>query len=107
MAKLAELLGKRIKEVRKQRGLRQEDIAGRGINYRYFQKIEAGKANITLETIENVAEALEIEPTDLLRFQLSDSEGANELNVLISDVIQEGDSDKIRKLVLFVREILG
>ena len=106
MSKLAELLGKRIKEVRKQRGLRQEDIAGRGINYRYYQKIEAGKANITLETIENIAGALEIESTDLFRFPLEDSEKASELNVLISDLIQEGDRDKIRKMVLFVREIL-
>ncbi len=68
MAKLPELLGNRLRQARKQKGLRQEDLESLGISYKYYQKIEAGKANITLQTIEKIADALEISIEELFCF---------------------------------------
>jgi len=58
MGKLSILIGNRIKELRKRKGLKQEDMEKFGINYKYFQKIEGGRANVTLQTLEKIAKAL-------------------------------------------------
>jgi len=107
MSNLAKLIGNRLKEIRTQKGLRQEDMEPLGINYRYYQKIEAGQANITLSTIEKVAEALEIAPADLLTLPLSKSKEVDELILLLREIIQKNDMQAVRKLNIFIREILG
>lgn len=64
-------LGRRIQELRKVRGLTQEDMEGYGIAYKYYQRIEApGKnpANITMKTLLKIAKALKVEPGELLEF---------------------------------------
>ena len=40
-------LGLRLKEIRKSKGLRQEDL-DKAIGYKYYQRIEAGKVNVLL-----------------------------------------------------------
>ena len=65
-------LGKRIAQVRKERGLKQEDMEDHGIPYKYFQRIEApgsNPANITMRTLLKIAKALEVEPHELLDFE--------------------------------------
>ncbi len=69
--KLAARIGKRIKELRKQRGLTQEDMEEFGIPYKYFQRIESPgshPANLTLKTLLKIAEALKVEVSDLVQF---------------------------------------
>ena len=68
MADLAFLIGKRIREIRRRKGLRQEDVEALGISYKYFQKVETGKANVTLKTIEKIASALKVDPTEFFDF---------------------------------------
>ena len=88
MAKLAQLIGSRIREIRKAKGLRQEDMEQFGIGYKYYQKIESGKANITLGTIEKVAEALKIDVQELFMVPLSKSKQTNELSLYLADIIK-------------------
>lgn len=60
-------VGKAIATARKNDSLRQTDAAERcGISYRYYQSIEAGKANITIRTLFRLAQCLSIHPLDLL-----------------------------------------
>ena len=64
-------LGKRIQKLRKDRGLRQEDMEDFGIPYKYYQRIEAPgsrPANITMKTLLKIARSLEVEPFELLNF---------------------------------------
>ena len=107
MDKLAKLIGYRIKEVRKQKGLRQEDMESFGINYRYYQKIEGGQANITLGTIEKVAEALDLDAKEFFLLPLSESEEVNELATLLKQIIGRKDPVAIKKLNIFIKYILG
>ena len=61
-------VGKKIKELRKKRGLTQEKLAeAAGIDYKYLQRIE-GKTppNIKLETIGKLAKTLKTDPSKLL-----------------------------------------
>lgn len=55
---LAKRLGWRLRQLRLARGLRQRDLETRGISYKYYQRIEAGKANLTLKSLERLAAAL-------------------------------------------------
>ena len=63
---LVERVTKRVAEVRRDKGLTQAEVAARlRIAVRTFQDIEAGQ-NLTLHTIERIAEALGVEPEELL-----------------------------------------
>ena len=106
MGKLAVLIGNRIKEIRKGKGLKQEDMEGFGISYKYYQKIERGKVNITLNTIEKIAKALDIDARELFILRLDKSKKINELAALIREIIKKNDKKSAMKLNLFIKEIL-
>ena len=106
MEKLAVLIGNRIKEIRKEKGLKQEDMEGFGISYKYFQKIETGKVNVTLKTLEKIASALDIDARDLFILPLDKSKEINELAALVKEIIRKDDRKSARKLNTFIREIL-
>lgn len=65
-----ELLGARIREIRKGARLSQELLAEKvNVDPRYISRIELGKCFPSLETLEKVAQALSMEIRDLFEFQ--------------------------------------
>lgn len=69
------LIGQRIKEIRKQRGLTQEQLADRtDMQYTYIGGIERGERNISLLTFEKICNGLEVTPTFLFQFNMLDDE---------------------------------
>lgn len=60
--------GKNVKRQREKAGLTQEDIAEL-VEYKYYQKIEAGKVNITLKTVYKICKKLNIKPADLFKLK--------------------------------------
>jgi transcriptional regulator with XRE-family HTH domain len=57
-----------IRRRRTELGLSQEDVAhAMGVATRHYQKLEAGELNPTFMTLLKAAEALEIDPSALLR----------------------------------------
>ena len=107
MGNLSELISNRLREIRKQKGLRQEDMEKYGLNYKYYQRVESGRVNITLSTIEKIAEALDIRPEELFVFPLSDSEEAERLVASIGRIIKNNDSKMIKKINLIIEEVLS
>lgn len=73
--KIKNLIGIRIKEIRTQKGLTQEQLAEKaGLNPKYISGIERGMENPTLETFIKVSESLDtsignlfhhLEPVDI------------------------------------------
>ena len=60
--------GDRVREIRKVKGLSQEELAHKANLHRtYIGMIERGEKNITLVNIEKMSQALEIEIEDLLK----------------------------------------
>jgi transcriptional regulator with XRE-family HTH domain len=60
--------GKRVREIRKEKNLSQEELAHKANLHRtYIGMIERAEKNITLINIEKIANALEIEINKLLR----------------------------------------
>jgi transcriptional regulator with XRE-family HTH domain len=106
VSNLAKLIGNRIKEMRKRKGLRQEDMENFGLNYRYYQDIEAGKANLTLATIAKIASALDVDVTDLFSMPFSPSTEGAELISEVEKIVRKDDRDAIRKLMVVIREII-
>lgn len=65
-----ELLGTRIREVRKLRGLSQEKLAEKvGVDPKQISRIEGGKSAPSLDTLEAIAKHLQVEMKDLFEFQ--------------------------------------
>lgn len=59
--------GARLAAVRESAGLTQEELATRlGIATRNVQRVEAGRRNLTLQTIERFAKALGVDPTSIV-----------------------------------------
>jgi len=58
-------LGARLKQIREERGWRQEDMLTHGISLRHWQRIEAGKS-ITVTTLLKIADAFNVPPSELI-----------------------------------------
>ena len=60
--------GLAVREQRKRLNVSQEELAMRiGADQAYVSRIEAGQMNVTLDTVEQIAEALQVDAGDLLR----------------------------------------
>lgn len=104
------LLGKRLRALRSVRGLRQEAIEARGLNYKYLQRIEAGRCNLTLKTLQRVASALELKVEDLFQFPLGSPQHlpeTQEVVGLVISMIAGQDKAALKKLQIFIEEILN
>jgi DNA-binding XRE family transcriptional regulator len=61
-------LGRNIKAARLKRGLKQVEVyEGCGLTYRHYQSIEAGKVNVTVETLYRLARLYEVRVQDLVK----------------------------------------
>jgi transcriptional regulator with XRE-family HTH domain len=63
-------LGKRLRELRKKKKLTQEQLSGLSeVDYKHIQLLESKKAPAAkLDTIEKIAKAFHISPSELLKF---------------------------------------
>jgi transcriptional regulator with XRE-family HTH domain len=60
------LFGERLRELRTERGLTQEQLAeAAGVDRNYIGQIERGERNVALVNIVTIAAALKVQPADL------------------------------------------
>lgn len=65
---ITELLGKRIKALRIEKGISQEKFAlSIGMDRTYFASVEAGKRNISIVNIEKIANGLDVSLSELFQ----------------------------------------
>ena len=58
-ARLLKDIGRRISELRAARGLTQDRLAERrGVSLKYLQRVEAGRENLTVESLARIARVL-------------------------------------------------
>ncbi|PJZ78797.1 helix-turn-helix domain-containing protein [Leptospira neocaledonica] len=62
---------KRIKELRIEKNLTQEQVSGMNMGVRTYQKIESGINAPNLESLFKIADALGVHPKDLINVPLS------------------------------------
>ena len=90
-------LGKRIQYLRKQKGLSQENLAeALNIATTSLSYIETGRGFMSLNTLENLAKALEVEPYEIFQ-QVTIHSNEEMYNYLIKKLeIIKTDSQKLK-----------
>ncbi|OMB89922.1 transcriptional regulator [Mycolicibacterium conceptionense] len=64
---LQKIVGRNLRRYRLEHGYSQEAFADyMGVHRTYFGAVERGERNLTLQTLERIADFLEVDPLDLL-----------------------------------------
>lgn len=64
---LQRIVGRNLRRHRLEHGYSQEAFAERmGVHRTYFSSVERGERNLTLQTLEKIADFLGVDPRDLL-----------------------------------------
>lgn len=67
-----QVVARNVRRLRRERGLSQEEFGARcGLHRTYIGSIERGESNITLRTLDLLAQALCVPPSTLLTGRLS------------------------------------
>jgi transcriptional regulator with XRE-family HTH domain len=66
--RVVQWVGTRVAERRRAYGLTQEQLAERlEVSIKYLQRLEAGEENLTIRSVVGLANALDVQPSYLLR----------------------------------------
>lgn len=100
-----EILGARIKELRKAKGLSQEQLAEKvDIEAKHVSRLELGKNYPSITTLEQIADALNVEMIDIL--QVGHHLPKKQLSANITKMLKEADDEKLRMIEKVVRAIV-
>jgi len=62
-------IGKRLKEVREERGMTQAEVAEiAGIHPNFYARLERDEENVSMENFEKILKALKVKSCDILSF---------------------------------------
>lgn len=65
---MRKLVGRNVHDIRKSRGLTQEQLAERsGFSQQYISGLEQGRRNPTVVSLFELAQALSVQPIDLIK----------------------------------------
>ena len=99
------LFGKRIKELRKNKKLTQEQLGELvGIDFKQIGNIETGTYFTTMPTLEKIAKALDVEIYELFNFNHNNSR-----EILIENIIKmikEASDDDLKIIYRIIGDIL-
>jgi Predicted transcription factor, homolog of eukaryotic MBF1 len=105
MSDLVKKVGERIRRLRKERNLSQEQLAERsGLHTNYVGQVERGEKNLTLETLEKIVSGLDVSLEELFRF-LGPMESRDALGEIVELLSERSAGDhemalKVLKTVL-------
>jgi transcriptional regulator with XRE-family HTH domain len=99
------LIGLRIRGIRKDRRLTQEQLAEKAnVHPKYVSSLERGQENPTLEVLLKLAGALDVDISDFFAYE---HEGKDEKAVreLISSMVEGADDEKLQLAAKILRAI--
>jgi transcriptional regulator with XRE-family HTH domain len=106
MEQTRRLLGMRIKELRRSRGLSQEALSeGVGITAKYLSRVETGQHFPSLDVIVRLAEVLGVELRDVFEFTHA-APTQRELREALGALTKEAPEERLRLLVKVARALL-
>ena len=69
MDSLKKDLGKKLREIREQKGFTQAELAEKSnIHVNYYARVERGEVNSTVEVLQRIAKTLNIKSSEILPF---------------------------------------
>ncbi len=99
------LLGARIKELRKIRGLSQEKLSEKvNVDPKYISFIECGRSSPSLEAMGNIANALGVEIKDLFEYAHLQADGVRAEE--IEKLLEGADEEKKRTIMKIIRAVV-
>lgn len=105
MSKMVVRLGKRIRELRSAEGLTQDKFAEKvGISSKYLGEVERGEANVSVQILENIANALTVDMGALLdNAHWSDRGG---LIQEITELMNTASDDQLRLMHRIITDVV-
>ena len=98
-----ELLGKRIKSLRKSKGQTQERLAEIiDINTNYLAVIERGEANPTLSLLERLSAGLEVPLSELFQYRREEGYPPVELRQKLDGLVNEASDEELLRFTLII-----
>ncbi|OKP98721.1 helix-turn-helix domain-containing protein [Paenibacillus sp. P46E] len=93
-SELVKKIGERIRRLRKEMNLSQEQLAERsGLHTNYVGQVERGEKNLTLETLEKVAGGLDISLEEIFRY-IGPMKQKDALSQIIELLIERSSEDQ-------------
>jgi len=97
------LLGRRIRSLRVQKGLTQQELGEKAdINYKFLGEIERGQQNPSFGILAKIATALGVELSELFRFKHEISD-RKEIEILINQILKTLSDQDLRRAFLVLR----
>jgi transcriptional regulator with XRE-family HTH domain len=97
-------IGLRLRELRKKRGLSQEQAAAQaGITTSHLSNIESGKENPTVDTFTGLASTLGVSLSDI--FDIEHQVKKKELQKIINQTAEKSSEEELRLIVKFINTI--
>lgn len=110
MASTLKKFGIRVRTLRQEQGLSQEELADKvGLHYTYIGSVERGEANPTLKNIEKIAHALRVGLPELFSFHTAkeSSEPLARIRGRLLDLVKDEDLETSRNIVKILKGILS
>jgi transcriptional regulator with XRE-family HTH domain len=106
MDDINQLFGRRLRSLREQRGLTQEQLGEQAdVSFKHLGAIERGSENPTIELVGKLATALNVQARDLFEFEHEKTTPA-ELRRSLNDLLKEADVAALQQAVKLLRAIL-
>lgn len=100
------LLGERIKELRKSRKLSQDKLSEQvGIDPKHLSRIEVGSSYPSLNTLEKIAIALNVEIKEFFEFEHLG--GQKELVNNAVKMLKDADEDRVKLISKVIRAVVN
>ncbi len=97
------LLGARIRKLRQIKGWTQQELGERAeISYKYLGDIERGKENPTVNVLVKIADAFEIELSELLLSEQGTG-SRKQIKTEITEILDVLPDDVLKKILLVLR----
>ncbi|MBI3793680.1 MAG: helix-turn-helix transcriptional regulator [Nitrospinae bacterium] len=99
------LVGRRLGELRKRRGLSQEELAEiADTSASYLSRMERGTENPTLDMLGKISDALGVEMWEL--FDYGHQTGAKEIKEAINRLVKDADEKDLRLAIKVFRSVI-
>lgn len=104
--KTRELLGARIKELRKTKGLTQDQLSEViDIDAKHLSRIEVGRSYPSLDLLEKTAVALHVELKDFFEYEHK-TKSLGDLKKNIQLLLNEANADKLQLILKILRAVV-
>ncbi|HWO95349.1 MAG TPA: helix-turn-helix transcriptional regulator [Bacillus sp. (in: firmicutes)] len=106
------LVGERIRTLRKEKNYTQESLSEKsGIHVTYISDIERGERNISMETLEKVIIALEVNPVEVFRIEgiegIEERANRQELIGALNSLLSGRKTEELKLVLRLAKDVLG